>query len=101
MTERVVELPVQVPPEGLAQRLADLGTGRERLREDGLGVIDIEREDDRRAPDRRRREGPELGKLVGEMQATVADSQLDRHETSVRGRNPDQLESAECVAVEA
>src|SRR5215510_3062301 len=40
--ERIVDLPVQVPPEGLAQRLTDLGTGGERLREDRFGVVDVE-----------------------------------------------------------
>ena len=47
VAERVVELAVQVAPKHFGERLADLGSGCNRLREHGLGVgVDLEREHD-------------------------------------------------------
>src|SRR5215203_3511373 len=40
MAERIFDLPMQVTPEGLLQRLADLGAGPHRLREHRLGILD-------------------------------------------------------------
>ena len=100
MSERIVELPVQVAPERVRKRLTDLSAGRDRLREDGLGVGDVEGEDDRCAADRRCREHAELGELVGQMHEAVADAQLDRHQPPVGRGDPAELLGAEGVAVE-
>ena len=75
--------PCRSPQNMSGQRLTDLGARRDRLREHGLGVDDIEREHDRRAADRGRGEHAHLGELVGEVQQTVADAQLDRHQPPV------------------
>ena len=61
MPERIVELPVQVAPERVRERLTDLSAGRDRLREHSLSVGDVEGEDDRGAADRRRASTPISG----------------------------------------
>ncbi len=74
MPERVVELAVEIAPEHVRQRLADLRTGRHGLREHGLGVGDLQRQDDGRAADRRWGEHAHFGELVGDVQDPVANS---------------------------
>jgi AraC-like DNA-binding protein len=98
--EWILELPVLVAPEHLAQRLTYLGARGEGLRKDRLGVFDIERENDRRPADRRRREHAHLRKLVGQMQIAGANVQLHRHQPPVGGGDPTELLRAERVRVE-
>jgi hypothetical protein len=100
MPERVLKLTVTVAPKHVRQRLTNLSTGRYGLREDRVGVSDIEGQHHRGTADRRRREDPHLRELVGEVQHAVTDAELDRHQPSVGRRNPVDLFGAEGVPVE-
>jgi AraC-like DNA-binding protein len=98
--ERIVELRVQVTPEGLVQGLANASPGRDRSGEDLLRVVDVKRQYDRSAADRRRCEHTQLGEFVGQMQEAVPDPQPNRHQSPVGRGDPAQLLGAEGVAVE-
>lgn len=98
--EGVIELAVAVAPEHVRGGLADVRSGRDGLREHGIGIGDLEGEDDRRAADRRRREHTHLTELVGQMHERVADPELDRHQPPVGGGYPAKLLGAERLAVE-
>lgn len=100
VAERVVELAVQVAPEGVLQRLANLGAGGNRLSEHRLRIGDVERQYDGSPTDRGRRENAHLRKLVGQVEKAVADAQLNRHEPAVRGRDALDLLGAERFPVE-
>jgi hypothetical protein len=100
MPEGIVELPVTVAPEHVSQRLADLRARRDGLRENRLGVLDLDREHDRRPADRGRSEHAHLRELVRDVHDVAADAQLHRHQPPVRSRNPLELLGAESIAVE-
>jgi hypothetical protein len=100
MAERVLELTVPVAPKHVPKRLAHLGAGRNRLSEHRIGVGDFEGKYDRRAADRLRAKNAHFGELVGDVKHAVADSQLHRHEPSVRRGYPFDLLRAEGITVE-
>jgi hypothetical protein len=100
VSEGIVELTVQVAAERLVQGLTNLGSGHERLREDRLGVLEVEREDDGGAADREWRQHTELRELIRQMQPAVADPQLNRHEPPVGRGDAGQLLCLEGLAVE-
>ena len=96
-----MKLTVPLAPEHVRQRLADLGAGRDRLREYRFGVGDIEGKDDRRAADRGRGEHPHLGELIRQVQQPAADAQPDRHQPPAGDRDPVEFLGAEGVPVES
>ena len=98
--ERVIELPVPIAPERVLQRLADLGAGGDRLREDRVRIGDVKRQHHGSPTDGGWGEDPHLWKLVGHVEEAVIDAQLNRHEPAIRSRDPLDLFGAERVAVE-
>src|SRR4051812_10454696 len=100
VAERIVELTVTVAPEGVTERLPDGCAGRDRGGEDGVRVADVERQHDRGAADRWRRQDPELRKLVGEMHGPAREAQGDRHQAPVGRGDPAGLLGPEGLAVE-
>ena len=57
MTERVFQLAIAIAPEHVVQRHRDFRARAHRLFEDGVRVLDIEMDDDRRALEMFRTEG--------------------------------------------
>jgi hypothetical protein len=57
----------------------------------GLDVGDVEGQHHRRTANRGRGEHPHLRELVGDVQQTVANPQLDRHQPSIRNGDPAHL----------
>jgi hypothetical protein len=98
--EGVLELAVAVAPEHVLDRLPDRRTGGHSLREDGVGVGDVECQHHGCPADRRRCENAQLRELVGDVQDVAADAQLQRHETPVGRRDTADLLGAERVTVE-
>ena len=82
MPERVLKLAMPVTPEHHRQRLTDLCARRHRLREHHLSVSDVESLYDGRSANRGWGEHPHLRELIGDVQQTVANPQLDRHQPS-------------------
>jgi len=98
--EGIVELTMQVAPEGLLQGLTHRRARRHRLGEHRLCIGNVQSQHYRRATDRRRCEDTHLRELVRQMQLPVADAQLHRHEPRVRRGDPAQLLGAEGLAIE-
>jgi hypothetical protein len=98
--ERVVELAVFVAPEDVREWLTDLCASGDRLREDPLGIGNLEAEHDRCAADRGRSEYAHLGKLVRQVYKPIADAQLNGHQSPVGGRYTVELLGAERLGVE-
>jgi hypothetical protein len=84
VAEGIDDLPVPFAPEGVLQRLVDLGTSGDGPLPDGVGVVggDVQRAVG--AADRQRGQDVQLGELVGDHYDGVAESQLDLHEPAVR-----------------
>jgi hypothetical protein len=100
VSKRIVELAVPVAPEHVLHRLSGLGSGRDRLCEDRVGVGDIKGQDDRCAADRGWGEDAQLGELVREMQPPVTDPEHNRHQSPVGRRDSADLLGAESITVE-
>ena len=98
--EGILELAVQVAPEHVRQRLTNRCARRNRLREHGLGVGDVESQHHWRAAKRGRGEHPHLWELVGEVHQPVGNPQLDRHQPAIWDGDSAQLLGAKGVAVE-
>jgi hypothetical protein len=101
MPERVLKLAMPVTPEHLRERLTNLCARRHRLREHHFSVSDVKGQHHRRAANRGRGEYPHLRELIGDVQQTVANPQLDRHQPSIRDWDPADLLGPEGVAVES
>src|SRR5207247_5099340 len=86
---------VALAPEGLAERLADLGAGVEGLLPERVDVLCDEVEDGRGAPDRERREDVEVGELAGEHDHRLAERELDLQELAARDLDPAAFLGAE------
>src|SRR4029079_14171058 len=100
MTERVLDLAVAIAPELVVERLPNLGAGRDRLGERGVGIGDLESEHDRRTTDRGRREDAEFRELVGDVEHDVANAELNAHQLAVGHRDAGDLVGAERLPVE-
>ena len=92
MPKRVAELPVELTPKLLGQRMALLGSGIERLAPKRGRVLGGDLEHRGGAADRAGREDPSLGKLACDVNRGFADLHLGRHHAVARQRNPTDLQ---------
>ena len=74
MPEGIVDLTVAITPKHVGKRLADIGTGFHRLREDCIRIVYIEGKDHCCPADRWRGENAHLGELVSDMHQPTLDA---------------------------
>src|SRR4051794_12448478 len=82
MPEGIVDLAVALAPELIGELMTHLSAGCNRSRPESVGVVRLDLQDRGGTADRRRRDDAGVWELGCEMEARLADGELDAHDAA-------------------